>query len=62
MEDETTTIQLNKSVVLALKKAKRYPRETYNEVILRLITEAKETEELGFCTESPGNKNERALE
>ena len=48
MEEEITTIQLKKSVVQALKKVKRYPRETYNEIILRLINEAKETEELGI--------------
>ncbi len=48
MEDEITTIQLKKSVVQALKAAKRYPRETYNETILRLITEAKENEEFGI--------------
>ena len=47
MEEEITTIQLKKSVVQALKNVKRYPRETYNEIILRLITEAKEIEELG---------------
>lgn len=48
MEEEITTIQLKKSVVQALKNVKRYPRETYNEIILRLINEAKETEELGI--------------
>ncbi len=48
MEDEITTIQLKKSVVQALKNVKRYPRETYNEIILRLINEAKETEDLGI--------------
>lgn len=48
MEEEITTIQLKKSVVLALKNAKKYPRETYNEIILRLITQAKETEDLGI--------------
>ena len=47
MEEEITTIQLKKSVVQALKNVKRYPRETYNEIILRLIAEATETEELG---------------
>ncbi len=48
MKEEITTIQLKKSVVQALKKVKRYPRETYNEIILRLINEAKEAEELGI--------------
>jgi predicted nucleic-acid-binding protein len=40
-----TTIQLNKSVVKALKHIKKYPRETYNEVILNLIKNAEETKE-----------------
>ncbi len=48
MEDEITTIQLKKSVVQALKAVKRYPRETYNETILRLITEVKENEDFGI--------------
>ncbi len=48
MEDEITTIQLKKSVVQALKSIKKYPRETYNETILRLIKEEKETEDLGL--------------
>ena len=48
MEDEITTIQLKKSVVQALKAVKRYPRETYNETIIRLITEARETEDFGI--------------
>ena len=48
MEDEITTIQLKKSVVQALKAVKRYPRETYNEIIIRLITEARETEDFGI--------------
>jgi rRNA pseudouridine-1189 N-methylase Emg1 (Nep1/Mra1 family) len=30
---ETTTIQLNKTVVTELKKAREYPRQTYNELI-----------------------------
>lgn len=46
MEDEITTIQLKKSVVDALKRIKKYPRETYNETILGLIRDAQETEEL----------------
>ncbi|MCD6522297.1 MAG: hypothetical protein J7K68_00990 [Candidatus Diapherotrites archaeon] len=33
----TTTIQLHKSVVNALKEIKAYPRQTYNELILQLI-------------------------
>ena len=46
MKDEITTIQLNKSVVRALKQIKEYPRETYNEIILSLIKNAQETKEL----------------
>lgn len=46
MNDEITTIQLNKSVVRALKRIKEYPRETYNEIILSLIKNAQETKEL----------------
>lgn len=43
--DEITTVQLNKSVVKALKHIKKYPRETYNEVIMDLIKTAQETKE-----------------
>ena len=46
MKDEITTIQLNKSVVRALKHIKEHPRETYNEIILSLIKNARETKEL----------------
>ncbi len=45
MKDEITTVQLNKSVVKALKSIKKYPRETYNEVIFNLIKNAEETKE-----------------
>ena len=34
----TTTIQLDKSVVDSLKKAKEYPRQTYNELINHMVT------------------------
>jgi hypothetical protein len=34
---DVTTVQLDKSVVKALKNIKKYPRETYNEVITDLI-------------------------
>ena len=44
MEDEeVTTIQLKKSVVKELKSIQKYPRETYNETILNLIKNAKES-------------------
>ena len=36
--NNTTTIQLDKSVVDSLKKAKEYPRQTYNELINHMIT------------------------
>ena len=38
---DVTTVQLNKSVVKALKNIKKYPRETYNEVITDLIKTAE---------------------
>ncbi|MGC8537716.1 MAG: hypothetical protein ACP5MZ_01885 [Candidatus Micrarchaeia archaeon] len=37
---DVTTIQLNKSIVKALKRIKKYPRETYGEVIINLIKTA----------------------
>jgi Sec-independent protein translocase protein TatA len=40
--NEVTTVQLNKSVVRALKGIKKYPRETYNELILDLIKAAEQ--------------------
>jgi len=43
--EDVTTVQLNKSVVRALKRIKKYPRETYNEVIMSLIEAAEETKE-----------------
>ena len=45
MKEDVTTVQLNKSVVEALKQIKKYPRETYNEVILELIKTAEEAKE-----------------
>jgi hypothetical protein len=44
-KNDVTTVQLNKSVVKALKHIKKYPRETYNEIILNLIKSAEETKE-----------------
>ena len=46
-KSDVTTIQLDKSVVEALKRVKRYPRETYNEAILNLIRNEEETREFG---------------
>ena len=34
---EFTTIQVDKKVIISLKKLKKYPRETYNELIASLI-------------------------
>lgn len=36
-----TTVQLDKSVVKALKDVKEYPRQTYNELISYLVDLAK---------------------
>ncbi|MBW3002733.1 hypothetical protein KY338_06255 [Candidatus Woesearchaeota archaeon] len=33
----TTTIQLNKSIVNSLKQIREYPRQTYNELIKNMI-------------------------
>lgn len=35
---EPTTIQLDKKIIEKLKKAKEYPRQTYNELINHLVT------------------------
>ncbi len=44
-KSEVTTIQLDKSVVEALKRVRRYPGETYNQIILNLIRNEDETRE-----------------
>lgn len=41
MMDDVTTIQLKKSVVAELRKIKKYPRETYDEVISELVKNTK---------------------
>ena len=33
---EVTTIQLNKGIIEKLKKAKEYPRQTYNELLTKM--------------------------
>lgn len=38
---DLTTVQLRKSVVRELKAIKKYPRQTYNEVIMDLVKSAK---------------------
>ena len=45
-KSRVTTIQLDTSVVDALKKFKRYRRETYSEIILNLIENVGEASEL----------------
>lgn len=35
---EVTTIQLNKKVIEKLKKAKEYPRQTYNELLDKAVS------------------------
>jgi len=35
--NDTTTIQLDKSVVKSLKQIREHPRQTYNELISRMI-------------------------
>jgi hypothetical protein len=40
--DESTTIQLKKSVAEELKRIRKHPRETYNETISNLIKTAKQ--------------------
>ena len=47
-KSNVTTIHLDKSVVEALKKARMYPGETYNEIILNLLIDKEETRNLGI--------------
>ena len=58
---EVTTIQLERSVVDALKRIKRYPRETYNETILNLIKNADETRELGIFVQKAQEERMKQL-
>ncbi len=39
--NEVTTIQLNRVAVKELKKLKKYPRQTYNDLVLYLVKNAK---------------------
>jgi hypothetical protein len=43
MMGDVTTIQLRKSVARELKSIKKYPRQTYNEIILDLVNDAKKS-------------------
>jgi predicted ArsR family transcriptional regulator len=36
-KNETTTIQIDKSVVESLKKIKEHPRQSYNELLIKLL-------------------------
>ena len=38
---DVTTVQLRKSVVRELKAIKKYPRQTYDEVIMDLVNQSK---------------------
>lgn len=38
MKPEISTIQLEKEVINKLKQAKEYPRQTYNELLLKMST------------------------
>ena len=58
---EVTTIQLERSVVDALKRIKRYPRETYSETILNLIKNAYETRELGIFVQKAQDERMKQL-
>lgn len=40
---QTTTIQLDKSLVEELKEIREYPRQTYNDLLKRMITLFKNT-------------------
>lgn len=44
---DITTIQLPKSVVRELKAIKKYPRQTYSEIIMDLVTHAKTANQKG---------------
>lgn len=44
-KEEIITIKLKKSVVKALKDIRRYPRETYNEIVKNLIGDARDIRE-----------------
>lgn len=43
-----TTILLNKSIVNSLKDIKEYPRQTYNELLEKLITVFKAQKSKGY--------------
>jgi hypothetical protein len=47
-ENDTTTIQLKKSVVKELQSVRKYPRQTYNEIITDLIKAVKESKKTQY--------------
>ena len=57
---DTSTIQLDKSVIKELKRLKRSQRETYTELIKSLIETAKKpnlkTSTMNFCIKSNRKK------
>ena len=51
LEDEITIIRIKKSVVKVLREMKKYPSETYSEIILDLIKDSCETNEVNTFVE-----------
>ncbi len=45
--NEVTTIQLPKDVVLELKKVKKYPRQSYSELISEMVATFKQAKKVG---------------
>lgn len=43
--EQATTIQLTKSIIQELKETREYPRQTYNELIEKMIKIFKKTKE-----------------
>ena len=58
---EVTTIQLDRSVVEALKQIKKHPLETYNETILNLIKNEEETREFDIFLQKPQESKMKEL-
>lgn len=61
MKDETTTIQLKKSVVKELNDVKKYERETYNEVIMDIIDFIKSAKMSGKYEEFIGFMQQKRM-
>ena len=53
MKNEIISIKLSKSVVKTLKRIRKYPRETYNEIIIGLIKNSEETNPLNKFVQGP---------